>query len=292
MSQIGFFVKLYDQDKDEKLVNVDILYMAKELYWVLCQMKQDEFIAWDAICNLIIRSFEQSDILRDVKPNEESNAEQLAKLISYGRHDGIQSIQKRMEHLEMYLTHGGLDNRNSNNNDDEGDDVEEENKEDEDKNVQKPFIEICLPSFRMAVLTNECLEMFFDNGFSSSFRLVKLASEQQKSLGREVFENLFNEGKKLATSTMTAPIHHHRNRRSSSSASLSGLSPVPSPSTSTSNVSSPNQASTASSPIQHGQREQSSPPVMSSPSNNNNKEEKDMSQQVDYLLSELGHQDE
>ncbi|KAI9493697.1 rab-GTPase-TBC domain-containing protein [Zychaea mexicana] len=215
MSQIEFYFKLYDQDKDGKLVNADVLCMAKELYWVLCQMQQDPFIAWDAICNLIIRSIEQSDILRGTQPNEEKNAEKLAELIGLGRHDGIQSIQKRMEELDAFLLH-----------------------EAEEK---KPSIEICLPSFRMAVLTNECLEMFFDSGFSTSFRLVKLASEQQKSLGRELFENLFNEGKKLAHSTMTAPSTTYR-------PSSPSASPVPSPSTSTSN-------------------------------------------EVDTLLSELGHQD-
>ncbi|KAI9249160.1 rab-GTPase-TBC domain-containing protein [Phascolomyces articulosus] len=275
MSQIEFFFKLYDQDKDDKLVNADILCMAKEIYWVLCQMQQDEFIAWDAICNLIIRSFEQSDILRGIHPDEISNAEQLAELISYGRHDGIQNIQKRMERVESYLI---INN-----------DKDEEEKEGEQR---KPVIEICLPSFRMAVLTNECLEMFFDNGFMSSFRLVKLASEQQKSLGRELFENLFNEGKKLATSTMTAPTSTYRR---SSNASLS-TSPLPSPSTSTSNVSSPAQpATTASAPtsaVSSPQLPQDQSSVMSLPASNKEGEaKKDMNQEVDSLLSELGHQD-
>ncbi|KAI8144428.1 rab-GTPase-TBC domain-containing protein [Fennellomyces sp. T-0311] len=233
MSEIELFFKLYDKDKDEKLVNADILDMAKELYWVLCQMQQDAFIAWDAICNLVVRSIEQSDILRGIQPDEIRQAEHLADLIGLGRHDGIQSIQKRMDRLASFMLA-----------------------------EDAPSIDIGLPSFRMAVLTNECLEMFFDHGFSSSFRLVKVASEQQKSLGRELFENLFNEGKKLATSTMTAPAPH----RSSSP------SPVPSPSTS----------SNASSPAQPQKERRSSV----SP-----KEEQDMSEEVDTLLSELGHQD-
>ncbi|KAL0082919.1 rab-GTPase-TBC domain-containing protein, partial [Phycomyces blakesleeanus] len=61
-----------------------------------------------------------------------------------------------------------------------------------------PLIELPLPIFRMVALTNVCLEAFFQSGFSTSIKLEKVASERQKSLGKELFETLFAEGKKLA----------------------------------------------------------------------------------------------
>ncbi|KAI9319371.1 rab-GTPase-TBC domain-containing protein [Dichotomocladium elegans] len=246
MSQIGLFFKIFDDDHDNVLTNANILDMAKEIYWLLVQIQNDEFLAWDAICNLIIHSCEQSEILRGNQPDELSCAEQLAMLIGLGRLDDALPIEKRMDRVEVFLITGDT----------------------------CPSIEIGLPSFRMAVLTNECLEMFFDHKFSQSFQLIQLASEQQKSLGREIFENLFDEGRKLATNAISSSSHRHRRSPSSS--------PAPSPSAS----------SSTNSPMQHHR----TPPLgdsssSSSPSLQPKKSDEDMAKEVDTLLSELGHHD-
>lgn len=53
----------------------------------------------------------------------------------------------------------------------------------------------------MIVLADEVLETFFDHEFASTFKLTEKATEQQRSLGREIFDNLLATGTKLATST-------------------------------------------------------------------------------------------
>jgi hypothetical protein len=53
----------------------------------------------------------------------------------------------------------------------------------------------------MIVLANETLETFFDHEFASSFKLTEKATEQQRSLGREIFDNLLATGAKLASTT-------------------------------------------------------------------------------------------
>lgn len=53
----------------------------------------------------------------------------------------------------------------------------------------------------MIVLADETLENFFDHGFSQSFQLTEKPIEQQKSLGREIFDNLLATGAKLAATT-------------------------------------------------------------------------------------------
>lgn len=253
MGQIELFFKMFDHDHDDKLENVDIVDMVKEIYWLLVQINQDAFLAWDAVCNLIVRSHEQSEILRGNHLDEEACAEELANLIGLGRVDNALPLEKRIQRIESLL----LDD------------------------VNPLFvIDIGLPSFRMAVLTNECLEMFFDHGFSGSFRLVKVESEQQKSLGRELFENLFDEGKKLAKTHMSTPGYY---RAPSPSAS-----PSMSPSTSSNTSSRITQETTSPPPPALGQSLSS----LSLDDTSQQKEEKqDMSTQVDSLLSELGHHD-
>jgi hypothetical protein len=54
---------------------------------------------------------------------------------------------------------------------------------------------------RMIVLADETLETFFDHEFAASFQLTEKATEQQRSLGREIFDNLLATGAKLATTT-------------------------------------------------------------------------------------------
>lgn len=56
----------------------------------------------------------------------------------------------------------------------------------------------------MIVLADEALETFFDHEFANSFKLMEKAAEQQRSLGREIFDNLLATGTKFATSTVVA----------------------------------------------------------------------------------------
>ncbi|KAI9249878.1 rab-GTPase-TBC domain-containing protein [Sporodiniella umbellata] len=60
---------------------------------------------------------------------------------------------------------------------------------------------LSLASLRMIVLADERLENFFDHGFLQSFQLTEKPIEQQKSLGREIFDNLLATGAKLASTT-------------------------------------------------------------------------------------------
>ncbi|KAI9339139.1 rab-GTPase-TBC domain-containing protein [Pilaira anomala] len=63
---------------------------------------------------------------------------------------------------------------------------------------------LSLGSLRMIVLADEILETFFDHGFADTFELTEKAIEQQKSLGREIFDNLLATGSKLAASTVVS----------------------------------------------------------------------------------------
>ena len=54
----------------------------------------------------------------------------------------------------------------------------------------------------MIVLADEILENFFDHEFSASFVLTEKPVEQQRSLGREIFDNLLATGTKLASTTV------------------------------------------------------------------------------------------
>ncbi|CAO3648391.1 unnamed protein product [Mucor hiemalis] len=60
---------------------------------------------------------------------------------------------------------------------------------------------LSLASLRMIVLADETLETFFDHEFADSFKLTEKVTEQQQSLGREIFNNLLATGSKLAAST-------------------------------------------------------------------------------------------
>lgn len=50
----------------------------------------------------------------------------------------------------------------------------------------------------MLVLADELLENFFDHEFAQSFKLVEKPVEQQRSLGREIFDSLLATGTKFA----------------------------------------------------------------------------------------------
>ncbi|KAI8393629.1 rab-GTPase-TBC domain-containing protein [Radiomyces spectabilis] len=230
MSHIGFFFKLYDEDKDGLLRNADIIAMAKELLWLFRYYKPD--LAWDAICSLVVHSDEQSEIARGEEPEEAELARQLAELTMT---DPSATPVQRFSQLDASLS--------------------------------SKTVEIAEPSFRMIILTNECLEMFFDHGFVDTFRLVQSTTERTKSLGRELFENLFAEGKKLATDVPTP---------------TAKLRPSPSPSPSASQHTHSPSVSSPSSVYNQ------SPP---SDDNKEKAKKQDMSDEVDYLFTELGHLD-
>ncbi|CAO3592663.1 unnamed protein product [Absidia cylindrospora] len=261
MTLIGLFFHLYSHD-GKTLNDQDLLALCKELWWLLLQFNDDnDILAWTTITNLIGQSLEQSHVARG---NNEANitdlTQQLTQLqFTTNDNDHVDTatksnnIRQRMKKLDHVL----LDKSDS----------------------SSSLCELSLASFRMVVLTNEELEMFFDHQFQDSFKLEKpSAVEQQKSLGRELFENLFVEGKSLAK----APHHHHHphlphlphlHRKSDASASSTSTS---SPSGSTSDV--------------PGSSNQGSPAANNTKTVDDNTEE-NMSEQVDHLFNELGHQD-
>jgi hypothetical protein len=56
----------------------------------------------------------------------------------------------------------------------------------------------------MIVLADEALENFFDHEFAQSFKLTEKVIEQQRSFGREIFDNLLATGTKLATNVVAS----------------------------------------------------------------------------------------
>jgi hypothetical protein len=72
----------------------------------------------------------------------------------------------------------------------------------------------------MIVLADETLETFFDHEFANSFKLTEKATEQQRSLGREIFDNLLATGSKLAASTVVS-VRPSNGLKSKSSSSIS-----------------------------------------------------------------------
>jgi hypothetical protein len=188
MSHMDWFFKLYDDDNDGILRSKDIIHMSKEFYWLLSILK-DTNIAWDAVTSLVVHSCEQSDIAKGDQPDDATLTHRLADLTM--KADGI-SFQARMRQLE--------------------------------NSMLADLVDISLPSFRMVVLTNESLEMLFDHGFTNSFRVVKSASDRQKSLGRELFENLFADGQKLAQEAPSLQQSPESIKKSTSSVSTSSAS--------------------------------------------------------------------
>lgn len=244
MSQIEFFFHIYTK---ETLTSAHVVDMVKDIYWIMTQLGP-ETVAWEAVCTLACNCVEQSEILRGAQPDEPVLAQTLTDL-----KEALGSPQKRLERVEAYLQPTSADAL-----------VELS----DDENDTDDKVAIGLPSYRMAILSNEALEMFFDHGFRDSFKLVELASERQKSLGRELFENLFAEGKELAHTAhqSLSPRHHTQTP-----------SPVPSPSVSSTTL------HDATVNTQGG----SGPGTPDAASAKN----KEMSEDVDTLMTELGHLD-
>ncbi|OBZ89536.1 hypothetical protein A0J61_02414 [Choanephora cucurbitarum] len=186
MSHIDWFFKLYDEDKDDVLISKDIINMSKELYWLLSLLK-DIDIAWDAVTSLIVHSCEQSDVAKGIQPDEATLTHRLADLAMTTTGTSLYARIKQLENSML-----------------------------------ADLVDITMPSFRMVVLTNEALEMLFDHGFANSFKVVKSATEHQKSLGRELFEKLFADGQKLAKETHSSQLRSPQTlKKSSSSLSVS-----------------------------------------------------------------------
>lgn len=178
MSLIDWYFNLYDSNKDGILDAKDIVDMSKETFWLLSYLKDDD-IAWDATVNLIIRSCEQSEAAKGNAPDVTALTQRFADLTMIS---DAKTFKGRLKQLNIDHT-----------------------------------IEITLPSFRMVVLTNETLEMFFDHGFLDSFRVVQSATD--KSLGRELFDSLFANGQTLLATTTQHLSPAVSRPRSSSSAS-------------------------------------------------------------------------
>ncbi|KAI8880825.1 TBC-domain-containing protein [Backusella circina FSU 941] len=160
MIHINLFFKLYDEDGDGILKSSDIVNSSKELYWLFGILKS-KGVAWDAVTSLIIHSFEQSGIAKGKDPDKVNLNHRLADLTMVS--EEALSFRERIKQLE---------------------EIEES-------------IELPLPLFRVVVLTNDSLEIFFDYGFRQSFTLSRY-NQQQKSLSQEIFENLYTDGQKLA----------------------------------------------------------------------------------------------
>ncbi|CAO3592844.1 unnamed protein product [Absidia cylindrospora] len=263
MSLMGFFFHLYRFD-GETLGDSELLVMSKELWWLLLQFNgSDEVSAWTTIIGFITQCIEQSKLERgDTGPD---------------------AITRQLEELSLTYSDDSTSNNSSNNNSNLR---ERMNGLDRilDTTTNDPSLsslcDLSLPSFRMVILTNEPLEMLFDHEFQRSFKLEKSSTERQKSLGRELFENLFDEGRSLAK---TSQPQQQRKKFT--------YTPPP-PASSSSTTTTTTQQQNVDSDTTIPSTDFASPNNGTSPVNNNkNGDNEDMSDQVDHLFTELGHLD-
>ncbi|KAI9244243.1 rab-GTPase-TBC domain-containing protein [Sporodiniella umbellata] len=184
MSHLDWLFKLYDEDKDGLLTSKDMAKIGKELYWLLSVLR-DGSIAWDSISSLIVHSREQSEIAQGTT-DQVVVAYGLADMTMTQDYDS-HSLHRRIRHIE--------------------------------KVVLDSTIRLSLPSFRMVVLANEPLEILLDHGFKNSFVFTKLNVDRQKSLGRELFDNLFAQGQRLAQPSSQSTLSVGTRSRSHSTSS-------------------------------------------------------------------------
>jgi len=65
--------------------------------------------------------------------------------------------------------------------------------------LKESGLRMSLPSFRMVVLADEMLEVFFDSRLANSFKLAEPIVERQKSFGREIFDVFWGDSLKMAS---------------------------------------------------------------------------------------------
>ncbi|CEP11243.1 hypothetical protein [Parasitella parasitica] len=183
MSKAAFFFSLYDEDKDGELTNVDLHTMSTELF-LLMNLLGSDFDHWDAICNFITLSAEQTndhdvvdklrEDLRAASP--EAERQQKRKLSSQSLVMNSKYFVDRINTMHNVLM-----------------------------GPEAPTINITLPSLRMIILTEDRLDQLIQTDIPQSFKLQKALVERQKGLGHEIFEALFIEGKKLANNMASNP---------------------------------------------------------------------------------------
>ncbi|CAM0141574.1 unnamed protein product [Umbelopsis sp. WA50703] len=170
MSIIDLFFTMYDTDKDGIIRSFDLLEMSKELLCIFQTMQILDTDHLESVTTLLLNAYEQSDIVSGNDVTEDKLSERKAK---YTLTEDI-PIETLMMHLDTMFI---------------GDDD----------------LELSLPSFRMVILTNETLELFFDSKFPASFSLTEVVGDSQKSFGREIFDNLFVSGQTLASRKPRSP---------------------------------------------------------------------------------------
>jgi hypothetical protein len=174
MSIIDLFFNLYDSDNDGTLGIKDLLDMSKELLCLYHIMQILDSQHLNSIKALIINAYEQYEIVSGQETSEDKRSERVAKY-TLAEDTPLETL---MMHLDVML------------------------------NDADP-LELSIPSFRMVVLTDEILEIFFSINFPESFTLKKALADSQKSLGREIFNHLFASGQTLASRKLTSSTKTH-----------------------------------------------------------------------------------
>jgi hypothetical protein len=174
MSIIDLFFSLYDSDNDGTLSIKDLLEMSKELLCLYHVMQILDSQHLNSITALLLNAYEQYEIVSVQETLEDKRAERVAKY-TLAEDTPLETL---MMHLDVMLNGAEA-------------------------------LELSIPSFRMVVLTDETLEIFFSSNFPESFTLKKALVDSQKSLGREIFNHLFASGQTLASRKRTPSTKSH-----------------------------------------------------------------------------------
>ncbi|KAI7876665.1 TBC-domain-containing protein [Lichtheimia hyalospora FSU 10163] len=182
---------------------------------------------------------------------------------------------------------------------------------------------LSMASLRMLVLADELLENFFDHEFAQSFKLVEKPAEQQRSLGREIFDSLLATGTKFANNAkQKAIVSSPLSSKASNVSSPTSTSDTQSLSTTSLTVNAKQDEqdidTTPQELIQHDKEEEKKQETTSShdeatpespkkehanddkkvddaheeDSNDDDEEDEDVLEEVDRLLKEYGDEDE
>ncbi|KAI9478148.1 MAG: rab-GTPase-TBC domain-containing protein [Benjaminiella poitrasii] len=170
MSKAAFFFALYDRDGDGELNNMDIHLMSSQLLLLMMLLHVD-FNPWNTITNFITLSAEQTNTKEEVDTLHKELIKNVQHESFTGRKLDVNCFVKQLNRIHEVLL-----------------------------GPEAPSIRVTLPSLRMIILTEDCLEHFIQTDIPQSFKLQRPHAEPQKGLGYEIFEALFIEGKKLANS--------------------------------------------------------------------------------------------